>query len=89
MGRPKVASLLGKDASMFAALLGKDVQGGPRGRGKFFVDIKFTVLFQYRPRLLLNRNFQIVVIKNFSTTTWATLYTSMRKGLNSFVEQNS
>ena len=88
MGRPKDASLLGKDASMFAALLGNDVQGGPIGHGKFFVDIKFTVSFQYRPRLL-NRNFQIVVIKNFSTTTWATLYTSVRIGLNSFVDQYS
>ena len=47
------------------------VQGGPSGRGKVFIEIKFA--FQYRP-LLLKRNSYKAVNKSSSTTTWATLY---------------
>ena len=38
------------------------IQGDPYGRGKGFVDIKFTVSFQYKP-LLLIRKFKIAVNK--------------------------
>ena len=42
------------------------VQGDLYGRGKGFVDIKFTVPFQYKP-LVLKRNFKIAINKTSST----------------------
>ena len=49
------------------------VQDDPYGRGKDFVDIKFTFPFQYKP-LVLKRHFKIAVNKNHSTTIRVTLY---------------
>ena len=48
------------------------LQGDPFGRGKVFVEIKFTVPFHYKP-LVLNCK-KIAVNKSCSTTMQVTLY---------------
>jgi len=49
------------------------VQGDPYGCGQGFVDIKFTVPFQYKP-LVLRGNFKIAGNKNCSMTIVVILY---------------
>ena len=46
--------------------------GYPYGHGKDYVDIKFTVPFQYKP-LVLKCNFKIAVNNNCSTNMRVTL----------------
>ena len=41
--------------------------------GKGFVDIRFTVPFQYKPLQELKHYFKIAVNKNCSTTIWDSL----------------
>ena len=59
----------------FLTLLNDNIQGNPYGPGKGFVDIKFTLLFQYKP-LVLKHDFKIAVNKICSTITRVTLYQS-------------
>ena len=51
------------------------IQGDPYGRGKDNVDIKFVVLFQYKP-LVLKRNFKIAINKKSFTTIGVSLYSN-------------